>query len=93
MDKEYKRGYKYAMSRLSQHYRSFHKSPEGDLIGYTQTGSKHILLRKEDLKLKKGFDGGVMKAHKEYLKHMPTKRHKPQRPKSMFGSIKPMRIW
>ena len=68
---EYKRGYKYMKEALEK-YRSFFKK-DGNVYGYTKSGSKQIVVRTGDLNYRKGFDGGVSKAVKEAIKERPTK--------------------
>jgi len=79
---EYKRGYKNVKKQMKE-YRSFFKNKEGDMIGYTKTGSKQIVARKEDLNYRKGYWGGMSKAMKEAIKERPTKT-RTQKPKRMI---------
>lgn len=69
---EYKRGYKNIKKQMKE-YRSFFKNKEGDVIGYTKSGSKQIVARKEDLNYRKGYWGGYSKGMKEMIKQKPTK--------------------
>jgi hypothetical protein len=75
-NKEYDRGAKFAQQENTR-FRSYKKNVRGDLIGYTKTGSKQIILRKEDLKSKsKGFHKGYIDTFKlnSNIKKVKTKK-------------------
>lgn len=73
--KEWKRGYRSAKKHYEETYRSF-KIVNGELYGYTKTGSLRKFGPLSHWKDTKGFGAGWYTCLKEMIKKHPTKKIK-----------------
>lgn len=81
---EYRRGYRSGKEAFKR-FRSFFMK-DGELYGYTTSGSLNQFGPLSHWRATKGFSGGYYKALKEAIKAHPTKvRESSMRPRSSFG--------
>jgi len=76
---EYERGEQFGREEYKQ-YRSFKRLPNGDIIGYTHSGSAHIVQRGSEMRARYNKpEHQFYKGNRDYLKEQLRTKHTRER--------------